>query len=272
VIKNYITFLKKRNNSTMKIFKFFSIMFCTLLCAFSFSACGGDDNDNDGGGSIPTPTPDPTPTHSTYKDMIIGDWIVYYSDSYSEKKVEITFTTSGKYYAKDSWLYDDTWSEPFAYNGTYVINGNTINIIESNDKAYFAGKLTIVSMTANKFTLKDSDGTVFSGEKISSGNTGGGETISSSIVGTWKYTFSAGYEIITFNADGTGFLKEVDYEDGYSYTENFAYTYDEANKTLKITYHEDGNPYIDTMKVKSVSATMLIIENEEGIEMKLYRE
>ena len=70
------------------------------------------------------------------------------------------------------------------------------------------------------------------------------EAVSGGIVGTWRYEFSTGYITMTFNANGTGREREVDYADG-NHSSNFFYFYDEEEGTIYIEYddEEEGDFY-----------------------------
>lgn len=88
---------------------------------------------------------------------------------------------------------------------------------------------------------------------------GGNNTeIVESIVGTWKYSFSTGYQLITFKSNGKGTMKEID-EDG-EYEETFNYSYNASKKVLKINW-DDDDP--EEWTVISFTSKKLVLEIEE---------
>lgn len=91
---------------------------------------------------------------------------------------------------------------------------------------------------------------------------GGNNTeVVESLVGTWKYTFSTGYQIATFKSNGKGTLKEVDYEDDYEDEDAFTYSYNANNQTLKISW-ADGDT--DEWQVVSLTSKKFVILDEDG--------
>lgn len=81
-----------------------------------------------------------------------------------------------------------------------------------------------------------------------------------SLVGTWKCTFSTGYQLVTFKSNGKGTLLEVDEEDE-DYEEAFTYTYNANSKTLKINW-EDDDP--EQWQVVSLTSKKLVVLDEDG--------
>ncbi len=79
------------------------------------------------------------------------------------------------------------------------------------------------------------------------------------IVGSWKHTFSSGYVIYTFNADGTGSEIEVDYADG-NHASNFSYVYDEKEGMVVILY-DDG--YTETLEVLFVNPDVIYLDGDK---------
>ncbi len=90
---------------------------------------------------------------------------------------------------------------------------------------------------------------------------GGNNTeVVESLVGTWKCTFSTGYQLVTFKSNGKGTLLEVDEEDE-DYEEAFTYTYNANSKTLKINW-EDDDP--EQWQVVSLTSKKLVVLDEDG--------
>lgn len=97
---------------------------------------------------------------------------------------------------------------------------------------------------------------------------GGNNTeIVESIVGTWKWSDSQGYQLITFKSNGKGTMKEVD-EDGV-YEESFSYSYNASKKVLKINW-EDDDPVEWT--VTSLTSKKLVVKDEKGNKLTLTKQ
>lgn len=89
-----------------------------------------------------------------------------------------------------------------------------------------------------------------------------------SLVGTWKYTFSTGYQLVTFKSNGKGSLKEIDYA-GEDYEDSFTYSYDSDSQVLKI-YWEDEDP--EEWQVVSITSKKLVVIDEDGERMTLTKQ
>lgn len=90
---------------------------------------------------------------------------------------------------------------------------------------------------------------------------GGNNTeVVESLVGTWKYTFSTGYQLITFRSNGKGTLKEIDYA-AEDYEDPFTYSYNANNQILKM-YWEDEDP--SEWEVVSITSKKLVLIDEDG--------
>lgn len=232
--------------------KYFGILFSAMLVFMAgtfFASCGGDDDPVD----IQTDTDvDVDITVSSYDKMIVGDWIVYYDDD-GLCKVEVTFTSKGQYIAKDYYMQGNgTWSFPSEYSGTYNVYGKTVNMVDKSDKFSFAGRLDIINMTDKNFTLKSEEYDItFRGEKTTLSTV-------SPIVGSWRCDYGAGgYQIMTFNNDGTGSIE--DYELGTKTVDKIHYVFNESSMLLTIKYDEDGDT--EKFKIKSISSTAIIIND-----------
>lgn len=66
-------------------------------------------------------------------------------------------------------------------------------------------------------------------------------TKTSTIVGKWKYSFSSGFCMLTFKADGSGVYYEYDGGHIDAEDEPFYYKYDEDKCVLQIFWIEDGS-------------------------------
>lgn len=247
-------------------FNFNTLVLVMLICMTGtfFASCGGDDDNNDnndnitnnGGGDA-----DDGDNQSSYAKMIVGDWTVYYDDD-GLCKVEVTFTSQGQYIAKSYYMQGNgTWSSPSEYSGTYNVYGKTVNIVDKSDKFPFAGRLDIINMTDKNFTLKSEEYDItFRGEKTTFSTV-------SPIVGSWLQDAGVdGYTLITFNSDGTGSIE--DYELGTKTVEKIHYVFNESSMLLIIKYDEDG--FIRTLKIKSISNTAIIID-DEGLDDVYYK-
>ena len=89
-----------------------------------------------------------------------------------------------------------------------------------------------------------------------------------SIVGTWRDIDVEGFDIYTFNANGTGTIQEFETELGVPVlcdVTNFTYTFDSTTMILTIT-HEWGLK--ETFTVESLTATkMVIVEGSDRVEL-----
>ena len=81
-----------------------------------------------------------------------------------------------------------------------------------------------------------------------------------SLVGTWKYNFSTGYQLITFMSNGKGTMKEIDYE-AEDYEESFTYSYN-ANSQILRMYWDGEDP--SEWQVVSITSTKLVLIDEAG--------
>ena len=91
-----------------------------------------------------------------------------------------------------------------------------------------------------------------------------------SIVGTWKYVFSTGYGLITFNQNGTGVACEYD-TDGND-EDPFTYIYDAEAKVLYINWIEEtGDDELEICHIVSISKTTAIVDDGEGYTITLQR-
>lgn len=238
----------------MKVFNFKFIVLAVIvfMAGTFFASCGGDDDNNDDITNNSGGDADDGDKQSSYAKMIVGDWIVYYDDD-GLCKVEVTFTSKGQYIAKDYYMQGNgTWSFPSEYSGTYNVYGKTVNMVDKSDKFSFAGRLDIINMTDKNFTLKSEEYDItFRGEKTTLSTV-------SPIVGSWRCDYGAGgYQIMTFNNDGTGSIE--DYELGTKTVDKIHYVFNESSMLLTIKYDEDGDT--ETFKIKSISSTAIIIND-----------
>ena len=98
-------------------------------------------------------------------------------------------------------------------------------------------------------------------------NGGSNSSSDSSIVGTWKYDFSeeedgefyVGYQLFTFNADGTGRLFE--YDDGKIDSDD-VFTYTCYENVIKIKYIEDD--YTEYLNFAWVDKNTILLKDYDG--------
>lgn len=85
------------------------------------------------------------------------------------------------------------------------------------------------------------------------------------ILGSWKTTWNSNvngtlvpaYEILTFNADGTGFTESE--ELGHYSKDPIRYDYDSGKQILNIRSERNGYNYNYIYMVKSISSTKLVL-------------
>lgn len=87
-------------------------------------------------------------------------------------------------------------------------------------------------------------------------------------MGTWKYTFSTGCQLVTFKSNGKGSWKEIDYA-AKDYEGSFTYSYDSDSQVLKI-YWEDEDP--EEWQVVSITSKKLVVIDEDGERMTLTKQ
>ena len=113
-------------------------------------------------------------------------------------------------------------------------------------------------------------GLTFAGcSKDDNGSEEGSGTITTSIVGTWKYVFSTGYGLITFNQNGTGVSCE--YETYGNDEDSFTYIYDVEAKVLYINWSEETGDDLEIYHIVSISKTTAIVTDGDGYTMTLQR-
>ena len=79
-----------------------------------------------------------------------------------------------------------------------------------------------------------------------------------SLVGTWKYTYSSGYVLLTFTQDGRGIYTE--YKAGWEVDDDsFTYTY--ANNTITMIIFEGEDYDVETCKVLSLTSSTLVLQD-----------
>ncbi len=82
-----------------------------------------------------------------------------------------------------------------------------------------------------------------------------------SLIGTWKWTYDTGYTVITFKADGTGTIRDVDYKEGAD-TESFTYIYDSQSGVIYMTFG-DETEVCTVVKAESTSTKLVIYDGDE---------
>lgn len=74
---------------------------------------------------------------------------------------------------------------------------------------------------------------------------------------------AAGDDVYTFYANGTVVNEYKDEDDGKTYKDSGAYTYDETGKKLTLSYKEDnGTQSSETYTVTSLTSSRLVIEDK----------
>ena len=74
------------------------------------------------------------------------------------------------------------------------------------------------------------------------------------LVGTWRYDFSTGYILLTFNSNGTGVSREYDTDDGgWHEPDNFNYSYNPYTNMLFII----GNEGKETLQITQLTNSIL---------------
>lgn len=93
-----------------------------------------------------------------------------------------------------------------------------------------------------------------------------------SIVGTWKYTEDGGYEIITFNSDGTYKIYFADYGAPGDYDDYYDEEYGKYQVSGNVVTLIDERGYEDSIPF-SIDGNKLIVYDHDGdIECIYYRQ
>ena len=93
-----------------------------------------------------------------------------------------------------------------------------------------------------------------------------GDNEQSLIVGTWRHEDTYGYDILTFNSNGTGTWSNYYYEgkkELLDEIEPFDYTFNENSMTLKMLFGDE----VETWKVESLTKDRAIFDGDVYIRM-----
>ena len=170
---------------------------------------------------------------------IIGTWKYTFGDGY----VLLTFNSDGTVLYQE---YDNGKWEEEGETMTYTYNKGILSF-------YSYGKTkpetaTVVSLTSTKLVLKDWP---------DKGNCTFMKQQTSSLIGTWKYTFGDGYVLLTFNTNGTVLYQEYDNGKWEEEGETMTYTY--SNNILSFYSYGKTNP--ETATVVSLTSTKLVLKD-----------
>lgn len=192
----------------------------TVVMSVGLLSCSGND------GKIVEPD-EPT---------LIGTWTYYFDDGYCT----LTFNQNGTGVYSE---YDNgRWEEP-GETFTYTYSSGVVTFIYGDD----VETARVVGLSLTELVLKD-----FPDRGNCTFIKQGGTKPVSSLVGTWKYTFSSGYVLLTFNQDGTGVYREYDHGRWEKPDGPFTYTY----SSDVITFIDDGD--VETARVVKLTSTSLV--------------
>ena len=82
-----------------------------------------------------------------------------------------------------------------------------------------------------------------------------------SIIGTWRYDYSDGYDLLTFNSNGKGTYSEYYYEgkkELLDEVEAFDYIFNESSMTLRMLFGDE----VEIWKVESITSKQLVIDGD----------
>ena len=84
-----------------------------------------------------------------------------------------------------------------------------------------------------------------------------------SIVGTWRYDDSEGYDLFVFKSDGSGIYEEYEYvgnkavKDG---SEKFTYVFNAGTGVLKVVWEDND---VETFKIVFSSSNKFVIDGKD---------
>lgn len=183
-----------------------------------------------------------TGTETTQKATLVGTWTNTWDSGYWT----LTFNQDGTGSFSE---YDHGGWEPLLLF-TYTYSSGVITFIyyDDDDDVETA---RVVELTSTSLVLKDwpEEGGNFTFTKQ------GGTNSVPSLVGTWKYTFSSGYVLLTFNQDGTGVYREYDHGRWEEEGEIFTYSY--SSGIITFIYGKD----VETARVAGLTSNKLVLQN-----------
>ena len=176
---------------------------------------------------------------------IVGTWTFDYGD---EGYCSLTFSgtaTSGTVTIVDYEKgHTDTETSRYTYKDGYLY----LPDIEDYEDI---GAIKVISLTETKLVLCD-----FPDDGNCTFTKGKATQPTPSLVGTWKYTFSSGYVLLTFSKNGTGLYQEYDHGRWEEEGENFTWTYSGNILTFK-----NGSYDTETARVVSLTSTKLVLKD-----------
>ena len=217
----------------------------TVVMSVGLLSCGDDvpaPSNQETTQKIDTGTGTGTETETTQKATLVGTWTNTWDSGYWT----LTFNQDGTGSFSE---YDHGGWEPLLLF-TYTYSSGVITFIyyDDDDDVETA---RVVELTSTSLVLKDwpEEGGNFTFTKQ------GGTNSIPSLVGTWKYTFSSGYVLLTFNQDGTGVYREYDHGRWEESGDPFTYTY----SSDVITFIDDGD--VETARVVELTSTSLVLKD-----------
>ena len=191
------------------------------------TSCKGNDE------PVPDPVPDPV--------TLVGTWTYLLGD---EGYFTCTFTGDG---TSGTFLYEENEKgkvEKESCNYTYA--GGYLTLYEGN----FSKTVKVISLTSTTLVIKDfpdNGNCTFTKKRVTK----------PSLVGTWKYTFSSGYVLLTFNQDGTGVYREYTHS-RWDEPDPFTYTY--SSGVITFFYYDDDDD-VETAGVVELTSTSLVLKD-----------
>lgn len=175
---------------------------------------------------------------------IVGTWTFDYGD---EGYCSLTFSgtaTSGTVTIVDYEKgHTDTETSRYTYKDGYLY------LPDIEDYEYI-GAIKVISLTETKLVLRDfpDDGNCTFTKGIDQ---------PPSLVGTWKYTFSSGFVLLTFSKNGTVLYQEYDHGKWEEEGETMTYTY---NYSI-LSFYSYGKTKPETATVVSLTSTKLVLKD-----------
>lgn len=190
-------------------------------------SCSGDDSDD----------PEPPVT-------LVGTWTYSLDDGFCT----LTFNQNGTGVYSE---YDNGRWEESGENFRYTYSDGVITFIYDDD----VETARVVSLTSTTLVLKD-----FPDRGNCTFTKGEQKTVPTpTLVGTWKYTFSSGYVLLTFNKNGTVIYQEYSHGRWEEQGETMTYTYD--SKSGELSFYSYGKTRPETTTVVSLTLTTLVLKD-----------
>lgn len=202
-------------------------------------------------GNVPGGGSEDKPNSSVSK--LIGIWEYRSSEGYGIGRFQFNADGTGK---MEEGI---ALTELFSYDISYVYDEQKgkIYIYYVDDGAREV--LTVVKLTDTVLVLREGDGEEYTYTKKSGNVNPTPETFS--LIGTWTWTYDTGYTVVTFKADGTGTIRDVDYYYGTD-TETFTYVYDSQSGVIYMTFGDETEIYT-VVKSESTSTKLVVYDGDE---------